>query len=222
MPAGFGPRFLIEAGFLIAVAVVAGIERFRTVTIVLMMAAAWLVVAMVEWFMSRRNRATPAVAETTQAEVVAQPVAPVEPEPSAEPEPVAEAVPVEPDPEPESHAEPEPEPEEKPQPPVERPKLVGVAPPPDPEPEPEPVVPSPLEPRVVSLAARSSAPQEWNLWDLERLAREQSGDDAVRDEERAFLLMYLREFASADGVLPADFDSVVRESFGDALEAVHS
>ena len=42
------------------------------------------------------------------------------------------------------------------------------------------------------------------------------------DEERTFLLMYLREFANADGVLPADFDAVVRESFGDVLDAAYS
>ena len=35
MPVGLGPRFLIEAGFIVGVAVVAGVERFRTVTIVL-------------------------------------------------------------------------------------------------------------------------------------------------------------------------------------------
>ena len=50
--------------------------------------------------------------------------------------------------------------------------------------------------------------------------REQSGADVARDEERSFLLMYLREFASPDGVLPVDFDAVVRESFGDALDAI--
>ena len=35
----------------------------------------------------------------------------------------------------------------------------------------------------------------------------------------SYLLMYLREFANADGVLPADFDGVVRETFGDVLDA---
>jgi hypothetical protein len=41
----------------------------------------------------------------------------------------------------------------------------------------------------------------------------------VRDEERTFLLMYLREFAGPDGILPADFDSLVRDSFGDLVGA---
>jgi hypothetical protein len=34
--------------------------------------------------------------------------------------------------------------------------------------------------------------------------------------------MYLREFADADGVLPTSFDSIVRESFGDVLDAVNA
>ena len=54
----------------------------------------------------------------------------------------------------------------------------------------------------------------------ERIVREQSGTDVARDEERSFLLMYLREFASPDGLLPVDFDAVVRESFGDTLDAI--
>ena len=31
--------------------------------------------------------------------------------------------------------------------------------------------------------------------------------------------MYLREFAGADGNLPADFDGLVRDAFGDLLHA---
>jgi hypothetical protein len=55
--------------------------------------------------------------------------------------------------------------------------------------------------------------------DLERLSREQSGHDEARDEERSFLLMYLRDFAGPDGVLPVDFDGLVRDSFGDLVGA---
>jgi hypothetical protein len=60
----------------------------------------------------------------------------------------------------------------------------------------------------------STTPRQWNLWDLERLTREASGADATLDEERSFLLMYLREFAGPDGELPVDFDALVRDSFG--------
>ncbi len=63
----------------------------------------------------------------------------------------------------------------------------------------------------------SSEPRAWNVWELERLVRDTSGEDSARDEERSFLLVYLRDFASPDGLLPTDFDSLVRESFGDLL-----
>src|SRR5919204_4321721 len=59
MPAGLGPRFLIEAAFLVAVAVGAGFARLGTVAIILVMAGAWLLMAAVEWVISR-TRARPA------------------------------------------------------------------------------------------------------------------------------------------------------------------
>ena len=58
-------------------------------------------------------------------------------------------------------------------------------------------------------------PREWNIWALDRLARDGAGVDAARDEERALLLMHLREFAGPDGLLPPSFDDLVRESFGE-------
>jgi hypothetical protein len=60
--------------------------------------------------------------------------------------------------------------------------------------------------------------REWNLWELERLAREQAGNEA-RDEEWTALFTHHRVFASADGVLPKEFDHLVRESFGRLIEA---
>jgi hypothetical protein len=65
-------------------------------------------------------------------------------------------------------------------------------------------------------------PQEWNVWELERLARARSGDDPLRDEEWSYLLVYLRDFASPDGLLPVDFDPLVRESFGELVAARHA
>jgi hypothetical protein len=44
-------------------------------------------------------------------------------------------------------------------------------------------------------------------------------EHASENEELAYLLVYLREFANADGLLPLEFDSLVRESFGDHLTA---
>jgi hypothetical protein len=96
---------------------------------------------------------------------------------------------------------------------VERPPLVAV---PEPEPAPEVVEPVPAAPAVVPIGV-GAGPRQWNLWDLERLTRDEAGADVVRDEERTFLLMYLREFADPDGLLPLDFDGLVRDSFGELV-----
>jgi hypothetical protein len=61
---------------------------------------------------------------------------------------------------------------------------------------------------------REPRPRGWNLWELERLAEELNGGQA---EERALLLLHLREFADPSGGLPPEFDPLVREAFGDAL-----
>jgi outer membrane biosynthesis protein TonB len=193
-----GPRFLIEAGFIIAVAVVAGVAKLSTVGIVTVMAVAWLIVAAVEITMSRRR--VPAHARPVAAEP--------EPESEPEPEPLSPLVIEEPEPErprPQIVAVPAPEPEPQPEP---EPEISE----PEPEPEPEPET-------VVAFIPRNVEPREWNLWELERLARNQAGGDVARDEERSYLLMYLREFAGADGTLPADFDGLVRDAFGDLLHA---
>ena len=85
---------------------------------------------------------------------------------------------------------------------------------PAPEPEPELLPPPP------ALPSSSSLPRGiWNLWELEVTARAAAGTDAGRDEERSLILMYLREFASAEGMLGPEFDDLVRESFGDLLPA---
>src|SRR5919201_1026240 len=156
-----GPRFLIQAGFIIAVAVVAGIERLGTWSIIGLVAGAWIVVAVVELALWARNAKT-------------RGLAPQGPDPtSSEPEPPT-------------------------------PEAVVLAPEP---------VPTPAPPLIAE-------PREWNLWELERAAREHASDDVARNEERAYLLMYLREFAGPDGMLPADFDGLVRDAFGDLLRVV--
>ena len=92
-----------------------------------------------------------------------------------------------------------------------------VVEPPEPvnEPEPDPAA----EPEVAYLPVNHE-PREWNLWELERVARDSVTDDVAKNEERAYLLIYLREFAGPDGTLPADFDGLVRDAFGDLLRAV--
>jgi hypothetical protein len=136
------------------------------------------------------------------------------PEPVREPvlehvfEPVAEHV---------LEAVPDPEPEPVP----ERPQLTAVPEPePEPEPVPAPVAPEPApEPSTVVPIGVGAGPRQWSLWDLERLTREHAGGDVAQDEERQFLLMYLREFADSAGLLPLDFDGLVRDSFGELVGA---
>jgi hypothetical protein len=60
---------------------------------------------------------------------------------------------------------------------------------------------------------------EWNVLELEQLARGLGGEDAAREEELASLLVYLREFANPEGQLPPDFDALVRESFPELVSA---
>ena len=79
------------------------------------------------------------------------------------------------------------------------------------------------ETAVVELIVAEVVPdgplaREWNIWELERMARAQAGDHA-RDHEWASLFMHLRQFANADGVLPAQFDDLVRESFSRLIQA---
>jgi hypothetical protein len=45
---GFGPRFALEAGFLIAVAIGAGVAELSATAIVVVMAIAWLLVCLFE------------------------------------------------------------------------------------------------------------------------------------------------------------------------------
>ena len=201
-----GSRFLIEAGFIIAVAVIAGIERLSTWWIIAVVASAWIIVAIVEIVVWARQ----AVARQPHA---------VEPsEPNAEAPPFVASPPIRVRAQPPVEAGAESEREPAPAPSPEPPRIVAVPPPP-PEPEPEPErTPEPA--RVVAFIPANDGPKEWNLWELERAARDHATDDVARNEERSYLLMYLREFAGPDGILPADFDGLVRDAFGDVLHTV--
>jgi len=193
----FGPRTVVEAAFLVAVPVIALEVGLRWYLIVVAGGIAYLLVLGVEaavWREGKRGAGAPAAVAPEPAIAEAeQHVRVIQPEPAPTPVPV--------------HVAPEPEP----------PRLVSV---PEPEPEPEPVrvpaiepEPEP-EPTPAAAVIRIGGPRQWNVWDLERVAREHAGGDPVADEERTFLLMYLRDFARADGLLPADFDDLVRQSFG--------
>jgi len=188
-----GPRFLIQAGFIIAVAVVAGVEHLGTWSIIGLVAGAWIVVAIVEIGLWVRH----ATAQRPPAQTPAEP-GPKLPPVVARREPRLEPVPV-----------PTPEP----------PRIAAAPPPPAPEPAAEPE-PEPEPESAIAYLPVNEEPREWNLWELERASRDHASDDVARNEERAYLLMYLREFAGPDGVLPADFDGLVRDAFGDLLRVV--
>jgi hypothetical protein len=216
-----GVRFAGETAFLILVALGLGLAEFDPIVIGVVMFVAWVLVALLERASSKEAERAAAAERRPASEPAAAPPPHVE---RIEVEPVASPAPV---PEPEQGPEPEPTvsersarailasgppplpPEaakaEKPKPPRRRlvERRPEPPPPPEPEPEPEPVVQGP--------------PREWNLWELQRAVR--SAPDDERQQEWTALLIHLREFANADGDLPIEFDSLVRESFGEVLDA---
>jgi ribonuclease E len=105
-------------------------------------------------------------------------------------------------------------PEPEPQPAYAHPRVVSQPP----AYEPAPVVPR--APANVVRMPRSSEPREWNVWELESLAREQARLEPERGEEWSYLFVHLRQFADANGQLPSEFDGLVRESFGELLETL--
>ena len=214
-------RFALEVAFLVLVAVGAGLARFEPVVIVAVMAVALVMVALVERTSARE------AALAAGEEAIHEDLPRAEPEPpghvegvEVEPAAVPEAVAAEPEPEPEPATEPELAVSEKSArailasgpPPVPSPPALERQPEPEPEPEPEPAPEPEPEPEPASSGSR-----EWNIWDLQRLVRDRADDS--RQEERAALVLSLRDFARADGTLPFEFDELVRESFGSLLVA---
>jgi hypothetical protein len=149
------------------------------------------------------ERAPPPLPPPPEPEPVPPPPPPA---PEAPPEPVV-AGPVREQPPP-AHAEPL------------RSRLLRLrsVPSPRPEPTPEPAVAAPANPSVVEFRPRTTEPRQWNLWDLERIAREEVREHPERRDEWSYLFLHLREFAQADGSLPTEFDGLVRESFAGMLE----
>jgi hypothetical protein len=76
MVGGPGLRFALEAGFLIALAVVAGLAELSPTTIVLVMGAAWLLVAVIEWLAWREGPRVTHVVREEAAPAPAEPVVP--------------------------------------------------------------------------------------------------------------------------------------------------
>jgi hypothetical protein len=212
MRRAFGPRTAFEAAFLVAVPVVALAVGLGPYAIVAASAVGYLLILVLEAMLWRTGsklptpRAGPASSPQPPKpveEVAVVTTQPEQPEPEPEPEPTPAPVAEEPGPEPEQQPEPV--------------RVLQSVPDPEPELEPEPEPePEPDAAEVVSIGI-GAGPRQWNLWDLERLTREASGTDFALDEERTFLLMYLREFAGPDGSLPVDFDGLVRDSFGELV-----
>ena len=88
MQGGFGPRFALEAGFLIAVAIGAGFAELNATTIVVVMAAAWLLVCLFELAVWAEGPRFPGFVR--EQKVVEEQAA--EPDERTDPEPVAPAV----------------------------------------------------------------------------------------------------------------------------------
>ena len=88
MQGGFGPRFALEAGFLIAVAIGAGFAELSATTIVVVMAVAWLLVCLFELAVWAEGPRFPGVVR--HRTVVEEPAG--EPDEVTDPEPVAAAV----------------------------------------------------------------------------------------------------------------------------------
>jgi hypothetical protein len=161
-PLPSGPtRFVLEAGFIILVGVIAAVLDLSPLAIVIVMGLAWVVVALVERATKSTRPGRPDRPKTAPAEPAVEEWVPdEEPRPKAQSRPEARRL---------RFSEPR-------------------------QPEPGP-----------------GSSREWNLWELERRAREHAGTEVP--EEWAAIFMYLREFAKSDGALPPQFDMLVRESF---------
>lgn len=196
-----GPRFALEALAIVAAAVVTGFLHLH-----------W-------WEIALAVLAVLGVSFVVEA-MVSQPPRPVRPAPPA---------PAQPEPQPEtdfdlvrvlgaertaaisadaattaaSPAPPPPPAVEQPPPPLLPEPAAAASPPPEPEPEPYPAAAAP------TAGGSLSRQGPWNIWDIERLLRERGQPD----DEKQFLVHYLRDYAGPDGMLPAEFDDLVRESF---------
>jgi outer membrane biosynthesis protein TonB len=214
-------RLLALAGFLLTVALALWLAELRPLLVVVVMVVALLLAWVIGWLSWRQDSMRPAVEDREVEEEEA--VVPVPPPPVLAPSAAQEppAAPVAEDPSPPAEPEPVAAPAPKPQP-TPRPPLRPV---PTPLPHPvEPPAPQPARPAarasgVIDMRTRVTAqPRRWNLWDLERRARNEAQRDPVRYEEWSFLFVHLRQFATPDGSLPTEFDELVRESFGELLE----
>jgi hypothetical protein len=220
-------RFLLQAALIVAAAAAAAIAHLSAVAIIGVVAGAFGLVALSEWLAGgargRRRESAPVGPLPERRRVAVQPEVerrrpaaavdwaawePVRdrrvgarPLPAAEVAPAAAASPIRP--------APIPVPATVGEPPTRvelAPERVDEAPP---EAAPPPPPPAPAAPVIER--------RRWNVFELEQRARRAAGANPERDEERNFLLLYLREFGDVSGDLPEHFDPFVRESFPELL-----
>ena len=89
MQGGFGPRFALEAGFLIAVAIGAGFAELSATVIVVVMAVAWLLVCLFELAVWAEGPRFPGI---VRERTVVEEEQAGEPDEVTDPEPVAAAL----------------------------------------------------------------------------------------------------------------------------------
>jgi hypothetical protein len=219
-------RFFALAAFLVTVALALWLAELSRLFVGIVMGVALLLAWTVEWVAWREEHRLRGVRDEGEAAVETEAAAEVEAgaelEPAGrleaawQPEAQAAAEPASTSPlrplVPAAPAEPTPA-----APPESAPPPLRPVPPP-PEPVAATRTPEPERAAVVSLPRRPGHRQEWNLWEIERLVRAGLRNDPERLEESQYLLLHLRSFASADGALPAEFDDLVRESFGAVLQ----
>jgi hypothetical protein len=220
-------RLAALTAFIVSVALALWLLDAEVLVVVLVMAVAFGIAWTVEWLAGQPERPPRSAAAPEPGGP--EPLVPAAPSPESAPVPSPLSVPsaesertLAPAPEPPAGEGPlrevEEEPAAAPPPPPERPslrRLPRLRPLPAPPSRPRSRTP----PGVVDLSTRmTSQPRHWNLWNLERLARDELHGDPVRLEALSYLFVHLRLFASPDGSLPTEFDGLVRESFGDLLE----
>jgi type IV secretory pathway VirB10-like protein len=93
MPTALGPRFVLEAGFLVLLALVVGLADLDPVLIVLVMLVGWILVSLIEYFAWRQSQSAimrgfePEYAGVGMSEMAADEAPPPPPPPTPTPPP---------------------------------------------------------------------------------------------------------------------------------------
>ena len=188
MPAALGPRFVLEAGFLVLLALVVGLADLDPLLIVLVMLVGWILVSLIEYFAWRQSQSAimrgfePALAGVSVNEMGVDDAPPPPPLPPTPPPPPPSA----PVPPPDEDTVVEPPAAEDEQP--EEPKAEGA---PDPAAE-EPVPAEPGE-KATAFATADERRIEYRLEPLKPRPRRkwilfgpyQRGNEPAEDDNEA-------------------------------------